>query len=288
MRPTKLPTKIFLDSGDPEETREALRLLGFLDGQTTNPTLIAKNPAARARFERGERFTAQEIFEFYRGVVSQISQLIPDGSVSLEVYADAWTGAEELFCHGKEMFSWIPNAHIKYPTTIVGLRAAERFIKEGMRVNMTLVFSEAQAAAVHAATAGAKKGDVFLSPFIGRLDDRGDNGMDLIRNCMDLYKNGDGHVEVLVASVRNLDHFLYSLALGADIITSPLKILREWADAGMPIPDSHFSYDASSLKPIPRQRLNLKADWHSIDIRHELTDAGIEKFAADWNALLGK
>ncbi len=287
MRPSSLTARIFLDSGDPDETRAALQLLGFLDGQTTNPTLIAKNPAARARFERGERFTAAEIFDFYRGVVSEISQLIPDGSVSVEVYADASTGAEELFRQGKEMFSWIPNAHIKYPTTLAGLEAAERSTREGMRVNMTLVFSEEQAAAVYAATAGAKKGAVFLSPFIGRLDDRGENGMDLIRNCIDLYGAGDRHVEVLVASVRSLDHFLYSLALGADIITSPLKILKEWAEAGMPVPDSDFSYDAKNLAPIPFKRLDLSGDWRSMDIRHELTDAGIEKFAADWNALLG-
>src|SRR3989344_4842731 len=101
---------------------------------------------------------------------------------------------------GKEMFSWIPNAHVKYPTTKAGLEAAHRSIQEGMRVNMTLVFTQEQAAAVYAATKGAKRGDVFVSPFIGRLDDRGENGMDLIKNIIKMYRGGDGHVLILGAS----------------------------------------------------------------------------------------
>ena len=92
-----------------------------------------------------------------------------------------------------------------------------------------------------------------------------------------------GDLDETRATLRLLD----SLALGADIITSPLKILKEWADAGMSIPDSRFSYDAGSLKPIPPQQLDLNEDWRSMDIRHELTEAGIEKFVTDWNALLG-
>ncbi len=98
------------------------------------------------------------------------------------------------------MFSWIPNAHVKFPTSREGLEAAGRAVKEGLRVNMTLCFTQEQAAAVYSATAGAKKGDVFISPFIGRLDDRGENGMDLIENIQKMYGTGDGHVEVLTAS----------------------------------------------------------------------------------------
>ena len=78
MRPQNLKTKIFLDSGDPQETRDTLKLLGFLDGQTTNPTLISKNPEAKARLERGEKFSKEEIFDFYKGVVGEISTLLPN------------------------------------------------------------------------------------------------------------------------------------------------------------------------------------------------------------------
>lgn len=244
--------RIFLDSGDVEETKQAINLLGSLDGQTTNPTLIAKSPGAQ-----GKLFTKEEIFSFYRSVVEQISKLIPQGSVSVEVYADKNTGAEEMFKQGKEMFSWIPNAHIKYPITKAGLEAAKKSVKAGMRVNMTLCFTIEQAAAVYAATLGAKKGDVFVSPFVGRLDDRGGNGMDLVRNILEMFKTSDGHVEVLTASVRSLTHFLKAKSLGSDIITSPLRVLKQWAN-------------------------------QDFDIQHELTDAGIERFAGDWNNLIKK
>src|SRR3989344_909760 len=203
MHSSRLKSKIFLDGGDPDETREMKALLGFLDGQTTNPTLISKNPEAKIRMERGEKFTKKELLGFYRAVVQEISRIIPEGSVSVEVYADKNTGADEMFAQGKEMFSWIPNAHIKFPITKEGLAAAERAAKDGMRVNMTLCFTQEQAAAVYAATQGAVKGQVFVSPFVGRLDDRGENGMQLIENIVRMYQNGDGHVEVLTASVRN-------------------------------------------------------------------------------------
>ncbi len=91
MKPAGLKSKIFLDSGDPAETQAVLDLLGFLDGQTTNPTLVVRNPQARERFERGETFSKTEILDFYKQIVSEISSLIPEGSVSIEVYADLKT-----------------------------------------------------------------------------------------------------------------------------------------------------------------------------------------------------
>lgn len=286
-RPAYLKTKIFLDGGDPAETRRAIQELGFLDGQTTNPTLIAKNPDAKKRLEAGQTFSREEIMDFYRGVVGEIAPLVPEGSVSVEVYADTATTAEDMFTQGKEMFSWLPNAHIKYPTTKEGLIAAERSVAAGMRVNMTLCFTEAQAAAVYAATRGAKKGDVFVSPFVGRLDDRGENGMDLIKNIQALYQSGDGHVEVLVASVRSMEHFKYALALKADIITAPFALLGAWAAEGMPVPEkSDFTYPAKDLAAIPPYGFDLSKAWTAFDIRHPLTDKGIERFAADWNALI--
>ncbi|MGZ3536765.1 MAG: transaldolase family protein [Thermodesulfobacteriota bacterium] len=286
MKPKNLKTRIFLDGGDPEETREIIRLLGFLDGQTTNPTLISKNPSARNRLEKGEKFTRKEIIDFYQETVREISKLIPQGSISVEVYADHSTLAEAMLSQGKEMFSWIPNAHIKFPTSQEGLKAAEQAVKSGMRVNLTLCFSQEQAAAVYAATRGAKRGDVFVSPFIGRLDDRGENGMDVISHILQMYRKGDGHVMVLTASVRKMDHLLYALKLGSDIITGPFQVLKEWGEKGLPMPGDDYIYRPGSLKSIPFKEIDLTKNWQSYDIRHELTDKGMERFSADWNALI--
>ncbi len=286
MRPKDLTTRIFLDGGNPDETRELLMLLGFLDGQTTNPTLISKNPEARQRLEQGKKFSEKEIIDFYREVVREISSLIPRGSVSVEVYADASTSAENMLRQGKEMFSWIPNAHIKFPTASEGLRAAEQAVTERIRVNMTLCFSQEQAAAVYAATQGARRGDVFVSPFVGRLDDRGENGMDLIADIIRMYQKGDGHVEVLTASVRTLDHFLYALRLGSDIITAPFTILREWGQKGLPIPPDDYVYETKGLRSIAYRDIALTKKWQDYDIGHELTDKGMELFSKDWNSLI--
>ena len=286
MRPKDLKPRIFLDGGDPEETKEVIRLLGFLDGQTTNPTLISKNPRARHRLERGEKFTREEIIDFYQETVREISKLIPEGSISVEVYADRSTLAEAMLIQGKEMFSWIPNAHIKFPTSQEGLKAAEQAVKSGMRVNLTLCFSQEQAAAVYAATRGAKRGDVFVSPFIGRLDDKGENGMDVISHILKMYRKGDGHVMVLTASVRNIDHLLFALKLGSDIITVPFHVLKEWGEKGLPMPGDDYVYRPGGLKSIPFKEIDLTKNWQSYDIRHELTDKGMERFSADWNALI--
>ena len=286
MKPENLRSKIFLDGGDPEESREVISLLGFLDGQTTNPTLISKNPKAKERLAHGSKFTQDEIFDFYRNVVKTISALIPLGSVSVEVYADSSTPADKMLAMGREMFSWIPNAHIKFPTSTEGLKAAEQAVKEGLRVNMTLCFTQEQAAAVYAATRGARKGQVFVSPFIGRLDDRGENGMDLIASILKMYRQGDGHVEVLTASVRSMDHFLYALKLGSDIITSPYEIIRQWGQRGMPFPDANYIYKHDSLKEIPYKDIDLSKNWRDYDISHDLTVKGMERFSKDWNDLI--
>ena len=286
MRPANLKTRIFLDGGNPEDARSVLKQIGFLDGQTTNPTLIAKNPEARKRLEQGDKFNKEEIFTFYHGVINTLSGLLPQGSVSIEVYADADTSAGEMLKQGKEMFTWIPNAHIKFPTSREGLKAAQQAVKAGLRVNMTLVFSQEQAAAVYVATKGARKGQVFLSPFIGRLDDRGENGMDLIANIIRMYGKGDGHVEVLTASVRSIDHLLFALNLGSDIITAPFELIKMWGEKGLTIPGNGYHYDTKGLKAILYRDLDLSHPWESYDIHHDLTDKGMEKFSADWNALI--
>ncbi len=276
MRPDDIKTKIFLDSGDPNETKEVLQLLGFLDGQTTNPSLIAKKLTGQT-----QKFTKDELLNEYKHIVQEISSLIPQGSISIEVYADNQTTADDMLQQAREMYTWIPNGHIKFPTTSEGLGAAEVFVREGGRVNMTLVFSQEQAAAIYAATPNAKKGDVFISPFVGRLDDRGEDGMDLIKNIVEMYKQGDGHVEVLVASVRSLSHLTQSLQLGADIITSPLKTLKEWAKYEM-----GTGTEPPSLAPIPYQEISLQKNWRDYTITHQLTTVGVQKFAEDWNKLL--
>ncbi len=280
-----IKTRLFLDSGDSLDTQSALRLLGSIDGQTTNPSLIAKNPQAQERLVQGNKFTLKEVNDFYKQVVNEISHMIPNGSVSIEVAADATTSSENMMEQARSMFQWIPNAHIKLPTTREGLKAARMCIDEGMRVNMTLVFSQEQAAAVYAATKGAKKGDVFLSPFIGRLDDIGLNGMDLISNVLKMYQKGDGHVEVLTASVRSMQHFMGAITLGSDIITSPLSILQLWKDQNCEIPEG-FKYEMPQLQPIAFQDLDLEKSWASFNIQHDLTDKGLVKFAEDWGRLI--
>lgn len=282
-----MKTKIFLDSGDPAETKAALEFLGYLNGQTTNPSLIVKHPDAQARHQSGQKFSKQEIFDFYKKVINEISALIPQGSVSVEVYADAQTAAQQMINQALEMNQWIPNAWIKLPTTAQGLKAAQELVKHKIRLNLTLCFSQEQAAAVYSATKGAGKGEVFVSPFIGRLDDRGENGLDLIANIIKMYQSGDGHVEVLAASVRNQDHFNESLRLGADIITAPLKAIQPWAEAGQKIPSSNYVYPKGNLTAIPYQQISLDKPWSDYNIQHELTDKGLEKFASDWNALIG-
>ncbi len=276
-----MTTKFFLDSGDPKETLETLKLLGSLDGQTTNPSLIAKNPDAV-----GKKFSNEEILSFYEKVVKEISGQIPQGSVSVEVYADSNTKAETMVEQGLKFNTWIPNAHIKLPTVPEGLKAASELTKQGIRVNMTLVFNQSQAAAVYAATRGAKKGDVFVSPFVGRLDDRGENGMDLIKNILQMYQAGDGHVEVLSASIRSLEHFSKTIELGSDLITAPLKAYKEWVSNGKPLQYQVLSSEHQALKPIEYQEIGLDKEWQEYNVSHELTDKGLEKFAADWNNLI--
>ncbi|MDD5170701.1 MAG: transaldolase family protein [Syntrophales bacterium] len=285
MRPQKLATKIFLDGGNPAETAELIKTLGFLDGQTTNPTLISKNPEIRKQLEKGSKFNELELLSFYKNVVGAISSLLPEGSISIEVYGDPSSSTESMLTQGKEMFSWIPNGHIKFPISYAGLEAAELAVRDGLRVNMTLCFSQEQAAAVYAATRKGRKGNIFISPFVGRLDDRGENGMDLIVNILNMYKNGDGHVEVLTASVRNMNHFQYALKLGTDIVTAPYALLKEWGRQGLPLPGDDYRYETSGLRPIPYHEIDLGRNWKEYDIMSDLTAKGMIMFTKDWNSL---
>ena len=283
---TRPKTKILVDGGDPLETRQTKELLGFVDGQTTNPTLIAKNPHIKDLIASGHKLSDREEMDEYKKIVQTISPLIGDAGVSIEVFSDESTTAQEMLDQGREMFSWIPNAYIKYPCTTEGLLAAQVSVKRGMRVNMTLCFSQKQAAAVYAATKGSKK-PVYVSPFVGRLDDIHQNGMDLVRNIKRMFSKGDGHVFVLAASIRSLEHLLYSFALETELATVPAKILEQWAQNNFPMPDRQFQYKAPG-QPIPFEELDLDQPWKTFDIHNELTRKGIEKFASDYRATLAR
>lgn len=279
-------TKILVDGGDPQETARIRELLGFVDGQTTNPSLIAKNPEVRQLVESGHPLSEQQEAAEYRKIVQIISPLVGDAGVSIEVFADLSTTAEQMLKQGREMFSWIPNAYIKYPCTSGGLKAAQRSVAEGIRVNITLCFSQQQAAAVYAATKGSKS-PVYVSPFIGRLDDAGQNGVDLITNIVRMFAKSDHHVLVLAASIRNLQHLLYSFHAGAELVTVPAKVLQQWSSEGMPLPDKNFAYKPTGAQ-IPYEDLDLEQPWERFNIEHELTRNGIQKFVSDYRATLRK
>jgi len=290
MLSTKPKTKILVDGGDPGETSRVKKFLGFVDGQTTNPSLIAKNPEIQKRIASGHSLSSQEENDAYRKIVQTISPLVGNAGVSIEVFADLDTRADDMLAQGKEMFTWIPNAYIKYPCTQQGMKAAEMSVREGMRVNMTLCFSQEQAAAVYAATKGSKA-PVYISPFVGRLDDRGENGIDLVKNIKTMYRNGDGHVHVLAASIRHLDHLLASFALNAELVTVPAKVLEKWASNNFPMPERDFSFTGANdsgeaLRSIPYKELDMDRAWQSFDITHELTTRGIQKFVADYRSTL--
>jgi transaldolase len=290
MLATKPKTKILVDGGDPNETLRIKSLIGFVDGQTTNPSLIAKNPEIQRLIAAGHRLSSQQERDEYKKIVQSISPLVGDAGVSIEVFADLGTRAEEMLAQGQEMFSWIPNAYVKYPCTHEGLRAAQMSVQKSIRVNITLCFSQEQAAAVYAATKGSKE-PAYVSPFIGRLDDQGADGIDLVRNIKKMYERGDGHVHVLAASIRSVDHLLCSFALHAELATVPTEILEAWAAKDFPMPDREYSYKAvdaggKPLKAIPYQELDLGQPWESFDLAHELTTKGIQKFVADYQSTL--
>lgn len=222
----------------------------------------------------------------YKNAVQQISSIIPTGSISIQVYSDSKTSAEQMLKMGKEMYEWIPSARIKYPTTFEGLKAAEESVKLGMRINMTLVCSQQQAAAIYSATYGAKKGQVVISPFIGRLDDKGENGMSLIENIVKMFDRSDHHIEVLACSIRNMNHLLTCFMLKTDMVTLPFKTIKDWHAQDSPLPQEDFVYPKGNLVDIPYQEYDLRKSWQQFNINHQLTKTGLEKFADDWNALI--
>lgn len=274
------PSKIYIDGGDPKETRIANELLknaGYhgLDGQTTNPSLIAKN-AVNAKGDP---------ISYYKKVVQEMSTIIPQGKISIQVIGDPATmTAQDMLVQARDRITWIPNGIIKLPCTKAGIETAAMFCHEGS-INLTLNFSQEQGAAVYSATKSHSH-DVFISPFVGRFDDRGEKGMDFIANELEMFKSGDKHVQIIAASIRNMAHLMRSLQLHCDIVTIPFKVFKEWADGSFTLPSKDYTYTASGLAKIPYIKLSLDQDWKTYDIRHDLTDAGVAKFWQDWKSIV--
>ncbi len=292
-------TKLFIDGGDPDETVRAVKMLsdaGYagLDGQTTNPSLVAKNPDIVARIEAGDKLTEKELLEKYKEIVQGIEKSVPGDqpshkasdrlSISIEVYADKDTSAAEMVEQAREFGAWIESAVIKLPTTEEGLKAAEE-LKGDLKLNMTLCFTQSQAAAVYAATRGSKH-PVFVSPFVGRLDDVGLNGVQHISNVLNMYKKGDGHVHVLVASFRRIESVIEVIRLGADAVTINFGLFEPWAKDGFPLAGDDFVYESDGDDIPFDDSLDIDDDWKSFDLQHDLTRDGLQKFADDWNGLL--
>jgi transaldolase len=190
--------KLFIDTADVAEIREAVSL-GLLDGVTTNPTLVA-------RTGRG-----------MREVLTEICELV-SGPVSGEVLA---TSYEEMLSEARELASIAPNIVVKVPLTADGLRAVKTLTQEGTKTNVTLCFSPIQA------MLAAKAGATYISPFVGRLDDVGHEGMEVVDQILEIYGNYEVDTEVLVASVRSPNHVLTAMRMGADVATIPFKVLLQ-------------------------------------------------------------
>lgn len=208
--------QFFLDTAEMPEIQQALEW-GMIDGITTNPSLIAK--AGRP----------------YLKTVQEIAQLVP-GPVSGEVLAMDYPTILE---QGKRLAGLAPNVVVKVPLVPAGLRAVRTFAEQGIRTNVTLCFSAAQA------LLAAKAGATYISPFVGRLDDVAQDGMELIQQIVNIYQNYEFDTQVLVASVRHPVHVVQAGMLGAHVATIPFKVLEQL-------------------------------------YRHPLTDIGLERFLADW------
>jgi transaldolase len=208
--------KLFVDTGNVKEI-EALAAIGILDGVTTNPSLLAK--------ESGD----------YRQILKQICQTVK-GPVSAEVVATDFNG---MLREGRDLATIDQHIVVKVPFTKDGVRACKALSTEGKHVNVTLIFSAAQA--LFAAKAGAS----YVSPFVGRLDDVGTTGMNLIREIVDIFDNYEFGAEVLVASVRSPIHIIEAARMGADVATCPAAVIEQ-------------------------------------AFKHPLTDIGLARFLADW------
>ncbi len=212
--------KFFIDTANLDEIREASEL-GVIDGVTTNPSLVAK--------EGGVDFKKH---------IAAICEIVP-GPVSAEVTSLDLAG---MLREGREYAQIAKNVVVKCPLTNDGLKATRQLTSEGTKVNVTLCFSAAQA------ILAAKAGAAFISPFLGRLDDVGQNGLELLAEIVEIYANYDWKTEVLAASIRHPIHVVEAARMGADVCTMPLKVIEQL-------------------------------------VKHPLTDKGLDLFLADWNKI---
>ena len=189
--------KIFIDSGNLKEI-ERLVPLGIIDGITTNPSLLAKEPGD------------------YKEILKKICQIV-QGPTSAEVVA---TDAEGMIREGRELAAIDDHIVVKVPFTPDGVKACKALSSEGKRVNVTLIFSSAQA------MLAAKVGATYVSPFVGRLDDIGSSGMGLVTEIVEIFENYQFTTEILVASTRGPMHIIEAARLGADICTCPAKVIE--------------------------------------------------------------
>lgn len=274
--------KIFLDSGNPADTREALKLYPGLAGQTTNPTLISRNPEIQSQLAENKEISEELLLKSYQEIAVELNEMLPEGSISLEVPARSDSTIKELLEYAIEMNSWIPNAHIKFPTTKTGLGAAQELAHQGGRVNMTLAFTLSQAQAVHIATSPAEESQVFYSSFVGRQYDNGRDGIQILRAVRALYDSWESKVEILAASFRSLEQIQASVLAGADIITVPMKYLREWSEQEFIVPETNKYIVDTPSPSIPSEPV----DWRNLHIEDDLTTQGLIKFQQDWEGLL--
>ena len=194
--------KLFVDTGSVKDI-EALAAIGILDGVTTNPSLLAK--------EGGD----------YRQILKRICDIVK-GPVSGEVVATDYAG---MVREGRDIAAIDEHMVVKVPLTRDGVKACKTLSSEGMRVNVTLIFSATQA------WLAAKAGASYVSPFVGRLDDIGNTGMTVVREIVDLFDNADYPTEVLVASVRNPIHVIEAARMGADVVTVPPAVIEQLLQA---------------------------------------------------------
>ena len=213
--------KFFIDTGDVGEIKEA-HAMGLVDGVTTNPSLVAKT---------GRK---------YRDVVVEICEMI-NGPISAEVLSTTY---DEMMAEAREWHKVHKNVVVKLPLIPDGLKAVRTCTQEGIRTNVTLCFSPNQA--LLAAKAGAN----YISPFIGRLDDISETGMELIEKIVTIYNNYNYETEVLVASVRNPTHVVDAALLGADICTIPFSVMIQLAKH--PLTDVGLKKFVEDAKKIPR------------------------------------
>ena len=212
--------ELFLDTANLDEIRQAVRL-GAIGGVTTNPSLAAKEGIGELRE--------------YKQTVQEIAHLV-DGPISAEVVAQE---TEAMLAEGQEIATWAPNVVVKLPSTIAGFEAMAMLSREGVKINQTLCFS------VNQALLGARAGATFVSSFVGRLDDAGHDGMQLVGDIVEVFKKHNIGAKVLAASIRHPLHCVKAAQVGAHIATVPFKVLLQM-------------------------------------VEHPLTDVGVARFTQDW------